>query len=66
MENIKQGFCLGTGAMDKCKTCLHEHNWLMLNQMPNPLRLKLQKTMVRIPESLCQLKSGSFYSENIK
>lgn len=54
-------FCLGVGCMTKCDTCQHSKNWLILNQMPNALRLARQRQMKRMPESQCQLTSGHLY-----
>lgn len=54
-------YCLGTGAMDRCKTCRHEKNWLTLNEMPDALRKPMQAKMLRVNESRCQIASGAFY-----
>lgn len=53
-------FCLGY-THEKCDRCQHEKNWQTLNQMPNSLRLPLQKEMTRISDERCRLtKMGEF------
>ena len=54
-------YCLGVGCMSKCKTCQHERNWGALNQLPNTLRLALQKLAQRIDQCECQITSGCHY-----
>lgn len=54
-------FCLGTGCMEKCRTCQHDANWHTLNQLPDALRLAIQREAKRINESACQITSGRFY-----
>lgn len=60
-EGIKT-YCLGVGCMTKCNTCQHDHNWHMLNQMPDILRKSIQATARRIPQDACQLTSGLYFS----
>ena len=55
-------YCLGTGCMEKCRTCQHDANWTTLNEMPDALRKSLQSKMQRVDESLCQISSGSLYA----
>lgn len=47
-------FCLGY-SHDKCDSCRHGENWKMLNQMPDALRLSLQRKMRRINIDKCRL-----------
>ena len=53
-------FCLGNGAL-KCDGCLQERNWQTLNQLPDALRLAIQKTAVRIDDTDCILAGRPFY-----
>lgn len=54
-------FCLGTGCMEKCRTCQHDKNWQTLNEMPDALRKPMQANMQRIDNSRCQITSGTLY-----
>lgn len=56
-----ESFCLGTGCMEKCRSCQHEANWATLNEMPDALRKSLQAKMQRVDESFCQISSGRLY-----
>ena len=53
-------FCLGNGAL-KCDGCLQERNWQTLNQLPDALRLAIQKTAIRIDDTDCILAGRPFY-----
>lgn len=55
-------FCLGTGCMDRCRTCQHEKNWQVLNEMPDALRKPMQGRMERVDNSRCQITSGTLYA----
>lgn len=58
--NIIGSYCLGY-THDKCTTCQHLDNWDALNQMPDSLRLAIQKTAVRISDEKCRLtKMGEY------
>lgn len=59
-ERIKT-YCLGTGCMEKCRSCQHDANWQTLNQLPDALRLSIQRQALRVNESSCQITSGRFY-----
>ena len=52
-QGIKS-YCLGNGER-KCDNCGQVKNWDMLNQMPDSLRLALQKTAKRIDGTGCIL-----------
>jgi hypothetical protein len=54
-------YCLGVGCMDKCRTCQHDKNWKTLNELPDVARLAMQKNMIRVKESICQMTSGKFF-----
>lgn len=56
-------YCLGTGTMDKCKTCLHEDTWEKLNQLPDSLRLSLQAEMTRISDDACRLTKAGYFTQ---
>lgn len=53
-------YCLGNGAL-KCDGCRQEKNWQMLNQMPDALRLAIQKAAKRIDDTECILSGRPFY-----
>lgn len=55
-------FCLGTGCMEKCRTCQHDKNWHVLNEFEDALRLPMQANMQRIDNSRCQITSGTLYA----
>jgi hypothetical protein len=53
-------YCLGY-THPKCESCLHLRNWKSLNQMPDSLRLSIQKTSIRINDEKCRLtKMGEY------
>ena len=54
-------YCLGVGCMTKCKTCQHEKNWQALNQLPNTLRLAIQREARSVNQTQCQITSGCHY-----
>lgn len=54
-------YCLGTGTMEKCKTCLHEKTWDELNLLPDSERLPLQGTMRSIPIDQCRLTKAVYW-----
>lgn len=56
------GYCLGYGLNDKCKSCQNEKNWLELNEMPHSWRKNAQQSMQRVDGSECGLYGGIFYS----
>ena len=56
-------FCLGNGSL-KCDGCGQEKNWKTLNQLPNALRLVMQKTARRIDDTACILQGRPWYSGN--
>ena len=60
-EPATHAYCLGTGTMERCKTCKHEDTWNKLNQLPDALRLPLQKRMTRISDDACRLTKASYY-----
>lgn len=61
MEEIGiTAYCLGNGAL-RCDGCGQEKNWQALNQMPDALRLAMQKTATRIDETACILAGRPFY-----
>ena len=53
-------FCLGNDTL-KCDGCLQERNWQTLNQLPDALRLAIQKTAIRIDDTDCILAGRPFY-----
>lgn len=55
------GYCLGYGLSDKCKSCQNEKNWLELNEMPHNWRKNAQSKMNRVDGSACGLYGGVFY-----
>lgn len=59
-------YCLGVGCMRKCETCQHEKNWQALNQLPNALRLSIQREAKRMDNDFCQLTNGKLYQEPSK
>lgn len=61
MSKQSEAYCLGTGTMNKCKTCKHEDTWNKLNQLPNALRLSMQKRMTRISDDECRLTKAGHY-----
>lgn len=61
-EPAAQAYCLGTGTMERCKTCKHEDTWNKLNQLPNTLRLSLQGRMTRISDDACRLTKAGHYA----
>ena len=56
-----QLYCLGTGSMDTCKTCIHDDTWNKLNQLPDTLRLHLQSHMTRVDDNRCRLNNKEYY-----
>lgn len=56
-------FCLGNGAL-KCDGCGQEKNWQTLNQLPDALRLAMQKNANRINDTACILRGRSWYIGN--
>lgn len=56
-------FCLGNGAL-KCDGCGQEKNWQTLNQLPDALRLAIQKTAKRIDDTACILQGRPWYRGN--
>jgi hypothetical protein len=55
-----KSFCLGY-THTKCDTCQHEKNWQALNQMPDALRLSLQRAATSINIDKCRLtKMGEY------
>lgn len=54
-------YCLGNGARG-CDGCDKEKNWQTLNQMPNALRLSIQRTAKRINDTDCILSGRPHYS----
>jgi len=56
-------FCLGNGAL-KCDGCGQEKNLQTLNQLPDALRLAIQKTAKRIDDTACILQGRPWYSGN--
>lgn len=53
-------FCLGTGESG-CKGCQKEKNWQLLNQLPDALRLAMQKQAQRIIDDECILNGRLWY-----
>jgi len=53
-------FCLGNSAL-KCDGCGQEKNWQTLNQLPDALRLAIQKTAKHINDTDCILSGRPFY-----
>jgi hypothetical protein len=53
-------YCLGY-THDKCDKCSNQRNWHDLNQLPDALRLSMQKTMIKISDEKCRLTKMSFY-----
>lgn len=51
---MMETYCLGY-THPKCDTCLHEANWQTLNQMPDALRLPMQRRMRSIDSDFCRL-----------
>lgn len=47
-------YCLGY-THEKCASCQNEKNWQTLNQMPDALRLPMQKSMTRIDDEKCRM-----------
>lgn len=57
-------YCLGY-THTKCDTCQHEKNWKSLNQLPDALRLPMQKRMIRISDDKCRMtKMGEYMEAN--
>lgn len=56
-------YCLGNGAL-RCDGCGQEKNWQTLNQLPDALRLAMQKTAKRINDTDCILSGRPFYVGN--
>ena len=54
-------FCLGNGEV-KCDGCGQEKNWQTLNQLPDTLRLAIQKTAKRINDTDCILSGRPWYT----
>ena len=54
-------FCLGNGAL-KCDGCGQEKNWQTLNQLPDALRLAMQKNAKRIDDTDCILQGRPYYT----
>ena len=54
-------FCLGNGEL-KCDGCGQEKNWKTLNQLPDQLRLAMQKTATRINDTDCILSGRTWYT----
>jgi len=59
-QEVPQAFCLGSYP-DKCATCQHQKNWDTLNQMPDALRLAMQKNMIHIRDDACRLTKLSYH-----
>lgn len=57
-------FCLGTGHIPRCETCLHHANWMLLNELPDDERKAKQATMCRIRDDTCGLTKCAPYIEN--
>lgn len=55
-----KAYCLGY-THDKCDTCQNEKNWQTLNQLPDALRLPLQKAAQRINIDKCRLSNMGEY-----
>ncbi len=53
-------YCLGNGAL-KCDGCGQEKNWQTLNQLPETLRLAMQKTATSINTDACILQGRPWY-----
>jgi len=47
--------------MKKCDTCQWEANWQTLNELPDALRRSMQKNLISINTSACQITSGRYY-----
>lgn len=60
-------FCLGNGEL-KCDGCGQEKNWKTLNQLPNTLRLAMQKSATKINDTECILRGRPHYigSQSVK
>ncbi|WP_300434726.1 hypothetical protein [Zoogloea sp.] len=56
-------FCLGNGAL-KCDGCDKEKNWQTLNQLPDALRLSIQKSAARIDDTECILAGRPWHGGN--
>lgn len=54
-------FCLGNGELN-CDGCGQEKNWKTLNQLPDQLRLAMQKTATRINDTDCILSGRPWYT----
>ncbi|HJV75456.1 MAG TPA: hypothetical protein VJ654_14615 [Noviherbaspirillum sp.] len=59
-----KSYCLGY-THRKCDTCQHGQNWQTLNQMPDTLRLSMQKDMVSINTDKCRLTGMGEYIPNL-
>lgn len=53
-------YCIGNGEL-KCDGCRQEKNWQTLNQLPDSLRLAMQKAATRINDTDCILAGRPFY-----
>lgn len=53
-------YCLGNGSIG-CDGCGREKNWQMLNQMPNALRLALQRKAMRVDDTTCILSGRPWF-----
>lgn len=53
-------YCLGY-THEKCRTCQHEKNWQMLNQMPDVLRRSIQSQAQRVDDEHCRLTGMGAY-----
>jgi hypothetical protein len=54
-------YCLGY-THGKCGTCQNEKNWQTLNQMPDPLRKKMQQGMASVLIDKCRLTNMGEYA----
>ena len=60
MSDAKLTYCLGY-THPKCDNCQHEKNWQDLNQLPDGLRLSIQKRSIHISDDLCRLRKMGAY-----
>lgn len=54
-------YCLGNGER-KCDGCQQEKNWQILNQLPDALRLSIQRQATRINDTDCILRGRPYYT----
>ena len=50
---------------EKCDKCAHEKMWQQFNQLPDALRLPLQKSSIKINSDKCRMTKMSEFEEHI-